>query len=62
MAVDENGDGIDDVTGLPITPQQVDLDNDGFDDNTGLPITTPSTSTAPTGPTPTPTGGDDFQG
>ena len=62
LPVDENGDGIDDVTGLPITPQQVDLDNDGFDDNTGLPITTPSTSTAPTGPTPTPTGVDDFQG
>ena len=63
LPVDENGDGIDDVTGLPITPQQVDLDNDGFDDNTGLPITSPSTSTAPTGPTPTPAGGgDDFQG
>ena len=62
LPVDENEDGIDDNTGLPITPQQVDLDKDGFDDNTGLPITTPSTSTAPTGPTPTPTGGDDFQG
>ncbi|HML67996.1 MAG TPA: FtsQ-type POTRA domain-containing protein [Clostridia bacterium] len=62
LPVDENGDGIDDNTGLPITAQQVDLDKDGFDDNTGLPVTTPSTSTAPTGPTPTPTGGDDFQG
>ncbi len=63
LPVDENGDGIDDNTGLPITQQQVDLDKDGFDDNTGLPMTTPSSSTAPTGPTPTPKGGgDDFQG
>ena len=62
LPVDENGDGIDDNTGLPITPQQTDLDKDGFDDNTGLPMATPSGSTAPTGPTPTPTGGDDFQG
>ena len=62
LPVDENGDGIDDNTGLPITPQQTDLGKDGFDDNTGLPMATPSGSTAPTGPTPTPTGGDDFQG
>ena len=62
LPVDENGDGIDDNTGLPITAQQVDEDKDGFDDNTGLPITTPSTSTSPT-TTPAPaTGGDDFQG
>ncbi len=62
LPVDANNDGIDDNTGLPYTPLPVDADKDGFDDNTGEPYVPPTSSTEPAGPTPTPTGGDDFQG
>ena len=50
LPVDENGDGIDDVTGLPITLPTT------TDDGTGTGGTTTPT------PQTTPSGGDDFQG
>jgi len=63
LPVDADGDGIDDNTGLPYVPLPVDADGDGIDDNTGEPYVPPVTATTtPAGPTPTPTGGDDFQG
>jgi hypothetical protein len=63
LPIDANGDGLDDNTGLPYVPLPVDADGDGIDDNTGEPYVAPTTTpTAPTGPTPTPSGGDDFQG
>lgn len=63
LPVDADGDGLDDNTGLPYVPLPVDANGDGIDDNTGEPYVAPTTTTAPTGPTPTPTGGgDDFQG
>jgi cell division septal protein FtsQ len=49
LPVDDNGDGIDDVTGLPITLPTT------TDDGTGTGTTTPQPQT-------TPSGGDDFQG
>lgn len=63
LPVDDNGDGIDDITGLPYTPLPVDDNGDGLDDNTGEPYT-PATTVAPTNtPEPTPSGGsDDFSG
>lgn len=62
-AVDENGDGIDDNTGLPYVAPAVDENGDGIDDNTGLPYV-PTATAAPTAtPVPTIAGGDDdFQG
>ena len=62
LPVDADGDGIDDNTGLPYTPLPVDADGDGIDDNTGEPYVAPTTTTSPNLPTPTPAGGDDFQG
>ena len=63
LPIDANGDGLDDNTGLPYVPLPVDANGDGIDDNTGEPYVAPTTTpTAPTGPTPTPSGGDDFQG
>ena len=63
LPVDDNGDGIDDNTGLPYTPLPVDDNGDGLDDNTGEPYT-PAATVAPTNtPEPTPSGGsDDFSG
>ncbi len=49
LPVDENGDGIDDVTGLPITSPTTTDAGTGTGTTTPLPQTTPS-------------GGDDFQG
>ena len=63
LPIDADGDGLDDNTGLPYVPLPVDADGDGIDDNTGEPYVAPTTTpTSPTGPTPTPSGGDDFQG
>ena len=63
LPVDDNGDGIDDITGLPYVPLPVDENKDGTDDITGKPYVPPTTSTTPALPSPTPVGGgDDFQG
>ena len=63
LPVDDNKDGIDDITGKPYVPLPVDDNNDGIDDITGKPYVPPTSSTSPTLPSPTPvTNGDDFQG
>ncbi len=62
-AVDENGDGLDDNTGLPYVAPAVDANGDGLDDNTGEPYVADATIAPTATPVPTIAGGDDdFQG
>ncbi len=61
--VDENGDGMDDNTGLPYVAPQVDENGDGMDDATGQPMASITPAAPVTTPVPAaPGGGDEFQG
>lgn len=61
--VDENGDGLDDNTGLPYVAPQVDENGDGMDDVTGQPMASITPAAPVTTPVPAaPGGGDEFQG